>query len=63
MEDDRFESTWVQTDVHIRFGLWGCWDSETQSYIAYGPKGLMGQMARLMNNKKVTVNLKKDKHA
>jgi hypothetical protein len=40
---ERFEATWVQTD--------------DQCYIAYGPKGAMGQLARLLNRDDVTVKL------
>jgi hypothetical protein len=54
---ERFEATWVQTDTRYRYGLWGCFDTDDGCYIAYGPKGTMGQLARLLNRDDVTVKL------
>lgn len=53
-EDARYEASWMQTDRRYRFGLWGLWDNLTGRWADFrGPKGKMGQLARLLNSKEV----------
>lgn len=54
-EDARYEPSWMQTDRRYRFGLWGLWDNLTGQWAARGPKGKMGQLARLLNLKEVSL--------
>lgn len=54
-EDARYEAIWMQSDRRYRFGLWGLWDNLTGQWVAYGPKGKMAQLARLLNQKEVSL--------
>lgn len=37
----------------IDIGLWGCWSTCIKSFIAYGPKDKMNQLACILNDSKV----------
>jgi len=56
-DTERFEATFVQKDRGLRFGLWGCYDYEYGRTIAYGAKGKMQRLARLLNDETVTVRI------